>query len=39
MDLEDCVLKVNNTYAAKFKKRNEKAELDRCKLTFLCVFN
>ena len=31
MEYEDCVLKVNKTYAANFKKKSEKAELDRCK--------
>ena len=31
MEYEDCVLKVNRTYAAKFQKQSEKAELDRCK--------
>ncbi|CAB4031483.1 KRI1 homolog, partial [Paramuricea clavata] len=31
MEYEDCVLKVNKTYAAKFQKKSEKAELDRLK--------
>ena len=31
MEYEDCILKVNKTYAAKFQKQSEKAELDRCK--------
>jgi hypothetical protein len=35
MEYEDCVLKVNKTYAANFKKKSEKAELDRCK----CIVN
>ena len=39
MQYEDCVLKVNKTYAANFKKKSEKAELDRCKYYVSYIYN
>ena len=39
MEFEDCVLKVNQTYAANFKKKSEKAELDRCKCNVSYISN